>query len=227
MMYTFSLLLSFANLLYLSAGSSKWFFDSNFSKPDPPMLVAEYYANFVQHKWDATGISNIASGTIYANLEVGRLRMDLTHDGVVASSLFDYSNANQDGTVPNYMYTLAPTTASNGTCAQYTVVPAYPLFTPDILIQSEATFVGLVNDDLFYVHREPLNAWDVLIAASISATVYVDSNNTLVRMDFSTPMLNTFTTTRLFNIKANRPANNLFDNPCPEVPVDSGARRTT
>lgn len=48
-------------------------------------------------------------------------------------------------------------------------------------------------------------------------------------MDFSTPMLNTFTTTRLFNIVAGRPAANLFTNPCPTVaepPSKSGARRT-
>lgn len=90
-------------MLYSSSGTSKWFFDSSFRTPEPPLLVAEYQANFVQHKWDGTGISNIASGIIYANLEVGRLRMDLTYEGVIASSLFDYSNPNQDGTVPNYM----------------------------------------------------------------------------------------------------------------------------
>lgn len=78
-------------------------------------------------------------------------------------------------------YTLSPTSASNGTCTNYNVTPAYPLFTPNILIESEATFAGLVDDDLFYANREPLNAWDVLIAGAISATVFVDNNNTLVR----------------------------------------------
>lgn len=103
-MYIIGFILSFATFLYSSTGTSKWLFDSNFQTPEPPLLVAEYQANFVQHKWDGTGISNIASGTIYANLEVGGLRMDLTHDGIIASSLFDYSNSNQDGTVPNYMW---------------------------------------------------------------------------------------------------------------------------
>lgn len=102
-MYTIGFILSFAALLYASTGTSKRNFDSNFQTPTPPLLVAEYRAHFVQHKWDGTGISNIASGTIYANLEVGRLRMDLTHDGIIASSLFDYSNPNLDGTVPNHM----------------------------------------------------------------------------------------------------------------------------
>lgn len=102
-MYIIGFILSFATLLYSSTGTSKWFFDSNFQTPEPPLLVAEYQANFVQHKWDATGISHIASGIIYANLEVGRLRMDLTYDGTIASSMFDYSIPNPDGTVPNFM----------------------------------------------------------------------------------------------------------------------------
>ena len=78
-------------------------------------------------------------------------------------------------------YTLSPTSASRGVCTLYNVLPTYPLFTPDILIQNNATFAGLVKDDLFYTGREPLNAWDVLIAGSVSATAYVDSNNTLLR----------------------------------------------
>lgn len=76
---------------------------------------------------------------------------------------------------------MTPTSAANGTCAHYNVTPAYPLFTPNILIDSGATFAGLVDDDLFYINREPLNAWDVLFAGTISATVFVDNNNTLVR----------------------------------------------
>lgn len=101
-------------------------------------------SNLVQHKWDGTGISNIASGSIYANLEVGRLRMSLAHDEIIASSLFDYSRPNPDGTVMNFMWvlmplwvvekqkemefifckkfqrnTLTPTTASKGTCTLY------------------------------------------------------------------------------------------------------------
>ncbi len=76
---------------------------------------------------------------------------------------------------------MTPTSASNGTCTHYNVTPAYPLFTPNILIESEATFAGLVEDDLFYINREPLQAWDILIGGAISATVYVDNNNTLVR----------------------------------------------
>ena len=94
--------LLFVATLHLSFQSER-LFDGNFRPPLPPEIVAEYEASFVQHKWDRTGISNIASGMIYANIALLRLRMDLTHGGVVASSLFDYNRTNIDGTIPNYM----------------------------------------------------------------------------------------------------------------------------
>lgn len=98
-----TILLLLASFIYSSNGTSR-LFSSDFITPSPPnSVVAEYQASFVQHKWDATGISNIVSGTIYASLGLQRLRMDITYDGIIASSLFDYANANIDGTVPNYM----------------------------------------------------------------------------------------------------------------------------
>lgn len=98
------LVVSIASLLNSSDGTtSSLLFDSDFRTPEPPTLIAEYQANFVQHKWDSTGVSHIVSGTIYANLAVGRLRMDITHGGIIASSLFDYTVSNPDGTILNTM----------------------------------------------------------------------------------------------------------------------------
>jgi len=96
--------LSFAALFHPSTELSQRLFASDFRAPQPPNpIVAEYQASFVQHKWDATGISHITSGMIYASLTARRLRMDITYEGKIASSLFDYGNPNSDGTIPNYM----------------------------------------------------------------------------------------------------------------------------
>jgi hypothetical protein len=101
LMLSFLLFMSF---IYSSTGYSQYLFASDFRAPQPPnSIVAEYQASFVQHKWDGTGISHIASGTIYASLTVRRLRMDVTYGGVIASSLFDYAHPNSDGTIPNSM----------------------------------------------------------------------------------------------------------------------------
>lgn len=97
-------ILSLLSLFSFSFTYSERLFASDFRAPSPPTsVVAEYQASFVQHKWDGTGISHIVAGTIYASLSVRRLRMDITYDGNVVSSLFDYANQNSDGTVPNYM----------------------------------------------------------------------------------------------------------------------------
>ena len=93
-----------AYVVVLVVGYSNKLFESNFRAPDAPAdLLAEYQASYVQHKWDATGITHISAGTIYASLTVGRLRMDVSFDGTLSSSLFDYSKANPDGSIPNYM----------------------------------------------------------------------------------------------------------------------------
>ncbi|XP_037042053.1 uncharacterized protein LOC119078581 [Bradysia coprophila] len=208
----FIVFLTLSALLYSTSGTSERLFSSDFRAPNPPAVLAEYQASFVQHKWDASGISHIVSGTIYANLRRQRLRMDITYDGVIASSLFDYENANIDGTVPNYIYTLSPTIASPGVCAQYNVTPAYPLFPPNILIDSDAAFTGLATDNLFYSDQQPLWSWGLSIGG-VSVTVFLDRNNTAVRIDFSAPG-GTFTTTRLFNIIAGSPNDTLFEYPC-------------
>jgi hypothetical protein len=80
-------------------------FASDFRAPSPPSAVsADYYASYVQHKWDATGISHIGSGSIYASVAQRRLRMDVLYQGSFASSMFDYSKQNADGSVPNHVY---------------------------------------------------------------------------------------------------------------------------
>ena len=94
----------FMILVCSSEQYSQDLFASNFRAPSPPnALVAEYQASYVQHKWDATGITHIGVGVIYAGLSVGRLRMDVAYEGAISSSLFDYAKANPDGTIPNYV----------------------------------------------------------------------------------------------------------------------------
>ena len=156
----------------------------------------DYQATYVQHKWDATGITHIGAGTIYASTSAGKLRIDVAYEGNLASSLFDYSKANADGSIPNMMwvssrhylsnsclsssYTLAPTAAS-GACTQYNVTPAFPLFPANILSQYKATFVGLVTDDLFYANEGPLQAWNLIMGGQVSVTAYIKGGNTMVR----------------------------------------------
>jgi len=163
-------------------GYSERLFASDFRAPQQPnSIIAEYQAAYVQHKWDGTGISHISTGMIYASLSFKRLRMDVTYNGTIASSLFDYAKPNSDGTIPNYIYTLSPSTSTAGICTCYNVTPAYPLFPPNILVTSQATFGGLVYDNLFYADQEQLHTWDLLFPPSTSVTVFLDKNNTLVR----------------------------------------------
>ncbi|UJR32752.1 hypothetical protein I4U23_020211 [Adineta vaga] len=223
-------LLSFIVLIYPSIEFSQNLFSGDFRAPQAPNgIPASYQASYVQHKWDATGISHISTGMIYADQTAHRLRMDVTYGSVIASSFFDYAKANSDGTIPNYVYTLSPSTAVAGSCAHYNVTPAYPLFPSTILADYQATFSGLVTDDLFYANREPLQAWDILFGGVVSVTFFLDSNKTVVRMDFSSPSRSTFTTTRLFNIVPGSPAANIFANPCPTespTPTSSSGRRS-
>ena len=78
-------------------------------------------------------------------------------------------------------YSLSPSTSKTGSCAFYNVTPAYPLFPSNILVVSQATFAGLVTDDLFYAKQGPLQVWDLLSGASTSVKVFINSNKTLVR----------------------------------------------
>jgi hypothetical protein len=55
------------------------------------------------------------------------------------------------------------------------------LFPPNILVQYQATFAGLITDNLFYANQEPLYTWDILFGGTTSVKVFLDSNNTLVR----------------------------------------------
>lgn len=93
-----------ATVLRSSVATSEQLFAGDFRAPQAPnALVADYQASYVQHKWDGTGISHISSGMIYAGRTANRLRMDLSHEGVIASSLFDYGKAISEFIVPNYM----------------------------------------------------------------------------------------------------------------------------
>ncbi len=98
------ILILLSTFIYATIGTSERLFASDFRAPDPPTkIVADYQASFVQHKWYGTDISHIVSGMIYANLGLQRLRMDITYDGTIATSLFDYQNLNFYGTIPNYV----------------------------------------------------------------------------------------------------------------------------
>ena len=98
------IIILFSLLVTSSDGFTEELFANDFCAPDPPKtILADYQASYVQHKWDGTGISHISAGTIYASLSIRRLRIDVTYDGIIASSLFDYSKMNPDGSVPNFM----------------------------------------------------------------------------------------------------------------------------
>lgn len=76
---------------------------------------------------------------------------------------------------------MTPSTGTPGVCTYYNVTPAYPLFPPNILLASQATYGGLVKDDLFYAQQSPLQAWHLLFGSSTSVTAFVNQNKTVVR----------------------------------------------
>lgn len=69
----------------------------------------------------------------------------MAYDSTIGSSLFDYSNVTQEG-VANKMWTLSPAIASAPQYFFGYVEPAFPLLSEDLLIASQAVYVGTIND---------------------------------------------------------------------------------
>ena len=68
--------------------------------------------------------------------------MDAAFDGVLQSSLFDYSTLTEEGLVTNRLYTLSPSVGAEPQCDELPVVPTFPLFLPEVLVTNEAVYAG-------------------------------------------------------------------------------------
>jgi hypothetical protein len=110
------------------------------------------------------------------------------------------------------------------------VAPFILLFPEDILAQSNAVYGGVQHDDLygpvdtwtFHVSSSRENCWPlrefmtIQMRDSLQVTFFLDSNNTLVRYDFtSSDPLRTFATTRFFNIITGPVDARVFETSCP------------
>ena len=94
-------------------------------------------------------VSNIAAGYWYNSAENGKVRADVAFEGAYSSSLFDYTDINTDGEVPNHVITVGPSVGSEESCfEEYVQAPSFPLVTPDLLQSSNATFGGVVQEPL-------------------------------------------------------------------------------
>lgn len=177
-------------------------FSSTFQEPSPPLIQTEFTANYMQLKYDDTGINHPVTGFAFFSPSAKKIRLDGT-DGTIFNSIFDFNNITANGEVSNRQLTfINGVKSSQTTCFSEFVVPAEPLFTSDMLNTSGAVFIGIQEDALY----GPLNAWQFTFPVpppqlSALVTAFLDSNNTLVRFDFSVPgPLRTFATTRFFNI---------------------------
>lgn len=94
-------------------------------------------------------MSHIVSGYWYNSAANLAVRIDETYQGAYGSSLFDYSDMTADGLVKNYQTTIGPSVGSNASCFNdYVALPGFPLITPEFLQNANATFGGVVDDDL-------------------------------------------------------------------------------
>lgn len=92
-------------------------------------------------------VSHITAGYWYNSASNGKVRVDETYLGAYGSSLFDYTNATQDGTISNAQIIIGPSIGSEPSCFDdYVEMPGFPLVTADFLISYNATFGGIVNE---------------------------------------------------------------------------------
>ena len=87
-------------------------------------------------------VSHIAAGFLYHSPGNAAVRVDAAYDGVLQSSLFDFSNLTEEGLVTNRLYTLSPSVSAEPQCDQLPVVATFPLFLPDVLVTNEAVYAG-------------------------------------------------------------------------------------
>ena len=144
------------------ANSSTQLFSSAFVEPLPPTVVAEFRANYNQHKWRVPSLpffhreksiqantyhrnenlSHIAAGFLYNSPANNKVRAEDAFDGPHGASLFEVSNNSADGLVANTYYALSPAIASTPSCQTYYVNPGFPLLPADLLVTEGAVFAG-------------------------------------------------------------------------------------
>ena len=94
-------------------------------------------------------VSHISSGYWYNSAAQGKVRVDETFEGSLASSLFDYTNITAEGRILNKLWEIHPSVGSTPTCfVEHLQNPAFPLVTVDLLKVNQAIFGGVVNDPL-------------------------------------------------------------------------------
>ncbi|KAF8531710.1 hypothetical protein JB92DRAFT_2847751 [Gautieria morchelliformis] len=176
-------------------------FSSSFLEPTPPLIPNEFKANYMQLKYDATGINHPVAGFAYYSPSQKKIRFDGSDADGLVSSLFDFGNVSAPGQISNRQLVFTGgVKQSQSSCFSDFVVPGEMLFAQDVLNSTQAVFIGIQLDSLY----GPLNAWQLQLPnlTSVLVTLYLDGNNTLVRQDFSAPgqSARTFVTTRFFNI---------------------------
>ena len=138
--------------------------------------------------------------------------MDLTYNGNLGSSLFNYNNVTNDG-VSNIQWLLTPAITSMPTFFDgYVQNPGFPLLSADLLTAGSAVYAGVYEDP----DSGTLSKWNILYAGSIPTTVMVDSENVIHGYEFWAPDQRTFVITRLFNIVTGKISKDVFAFPRPK-----------
>jgi len=188
--------------------SSYTVFSSEFQEPLPPLIHAEFKANWNQHKW-AHNISHIASGYLYTSPSQLKVRVDEAYDSGFGSSLFDYTNVTAEG-VENIQWILSPAITSPADCVRGAVSPAFPLLADDFLVTNNAIFAGVVDDA--YVGK--VVAWNVMYQGAIPVTLLLDQKNVVQGYDFWVTNTGAYVVTRFFNILIGEISAEIFEFPC-------------
>lgn len=188
--------------------SSYDLFSSSFAQPTPPLVHAEFKANFQQHAWSPS-FSHISSGLLYNSPTHGKVRADATYDSAIVSSLFDYSHVNAENLIWNTLYTIEPSVATAPTIWKGFVKPAWALFEKDILVKSNAVFAGVINDRWL----GEVATWKILHNKIDPVTVYLDTSATVMGYDFYDVSTRTGIVTRFFDIQVGAVDGRVFDFP--------------
>ncbi|OQE14224.1 hypothetical protein PENSTE_c037G10419 [Penicillium steckii] len=176
--------------------SSMIAFSAGFEEPSPPLLNAEYQANFIQHKWNQN-LSHITTGFIQNSPSQNFVRVDEVYDGNLASSFFDYTNTTKEGLVDNVLTTFDAKSKESTIWRDY-VNSNFPLFSENLLVEYGAVFGGLVERQF---NEGFVAAWNIMYQGVIPVTVYVNEANVTVGYDYFSPGLRTRVITAYFNVK--------------------------
>jgi len=91
-------------------------------------------------------MSHITSGMLYVSPSHAKVRVDQAHDSALGSSLFDYANVTTEGLVWNALWEARPNVKAEPKIWTGYVLPAFPLWTNETLVEREAVFMGVVDD---------------------------------------------------------------------------------